>query len=81
LIPLARPAEIFLSSAKDGSGMASILDDASVIISIALQHGIEARALAKSIARAPDYAGNVSAASMIGAALDLLVEYETSRNA
>lgn len=48
------PAEVFLSGAKDGSGLAAILDDASVIISIALQHGISARALAKSISRLPE---------------------------
>jgi hypothetical protein len=48
------PAEVFLSGAKDGSNMSAILDDASVVISIALQHGIPARVLAKSISRAPD---------------------------
>src|ERR1700758_122222 len=32
-----RPAEIFLSGAKDGSGLAAILDDASVVISVALR--------------------------------------------
>jgi ribonucleoside-diphosphate reductase alpha chain len=44
-----RPAEIFLSGAKDGSGMAATLEDASVVISVALQHGIPASALSKSI--------------------------------
>jgi hypothetical protein len=39
-----QPAEIFLSGAKDGSGLAAILEDASVVISVALQHGIPARA-------------------------------------
>jgi hypothetical protein len=72
-----RPAEVFLSGAKDGSGLAAILDDASVVISIALQHGIPAKALAKSISRAPDYAAVTKAASVIGAALDLVAEYET----
>jgi hypothetical protein len=48
-----RPGEIFLSGAKDGSGLAAILEDASVVISIALQHGISAAALAKSCARLP----------------------------
>jgi hypothetical protein len=70
------PAEVFLSGAKDGSGMASILEDASVVISIALQHGIPASALAKSVARAPHHTGCTSAVSVIGAALDLLVGYE-----
>jgi hypothetical protein len=80
------PAEIFLSGAKDGSGMAAILEDASVVISIALQCGIRAAALAKSVARlptaplAPPYLdhqpGARVAASAIGAALDLIAEYE-----
>ena len=83
-----RPREIFLAGAKDGSGMAAILDDASVIISISLQHGIPAAALAKSVARLPsapltpsDLANpagpqHTRPASVIGAALDLLRELE-----
>jgi ribonucleoside-diphosphate reductase alpha chain len=42
---------MFLSGAKDGSGLSAILEDASVVSSIALQHGIPASALAKSVAR------------------------------
>jgi ribonucleoside-diphosphate reductase alpha chain len=38
-----RPRELFLSGAKDGSGMAAVLNDASVVISIALQWGIPIR--------------------------------------
>jgi len=77
-----RPAEVFLSGAKDGSGMAAILDDASVVISVALQHGISAAALAKSIARIPENLEGpaIKPASPIGAALDLLVDYEASQN-
>ena len=82
------PREIFLSGAKDGTEMAAILDDASVVISIALQHGVSAAALAKSAARIPvallvptDLATatglkRTMPASVIGAALDLLREYE-----
>jgi hypothetical protein len=77
-----RPAEVFLSGAKHGSGMAGILDDASVVISIALQHGIPAAALAKSIARIPESLEGpaVKPASPIGAALDLLVKYEAQQD-
>jgi hypothetical protein len=73
-----RPAEIFLSGAKDGSGLAAILEDASVVISVALQHGIRGAALAKSIARIPENLDGPATkpASPIGAALDLLVSYE-----
>jgi len=59
---------------------AAILDDASVVISIALQHRIPARALAKSISRAPDGFGRIMAASAIGAALDLIAQYERERS-
>lgn len=77
-----RPREIFLSGAKDGGGLAAILEDASVAISVALQHGIPATALAKSIARIPENLEGpaIKPASPIGAALDLLVEYEASQN-
>ncbi len=65
-----------------------ILDDASVVISISLQHGISAAALAKSVARvplaplvpadlaAPTGPAQTAPASVIGAVLDLLQEFE-----
>ena len=83
-----RPREIFLDGAKDGTDMAAILDDAAVTLSIALQHGISAAAMAKSVARLPsapltpsdlaDPAGprHTAPASIIGAALDLLRTFE-----
>jgi hypothetical protein len=69
-----RPVEVFLDGAKDGSGLGAVLEDASVVISIVLQHGIAAGALAKSPARVPDTLDGpaVKAASPIGAVLDLL---------
>ena len=76
--PEGLPAELFLSGAKDGSGMSAILEDASVVISIALQHGVSAAALAKSIARIPESLDGpaIKPASPIGAALDLLAELD-----
>ncbi len=83
-----RPREIFLAGAKDGTEMAAILDDASVVISVALQHGVSAGALAKSVARLPsapltpsDLANPAGPqytepASIIGAVLDLLRGFE-----
>src|SRR3954465_2934976 len=53
------PREIFLSGARDGSGMAASLADAGVLISIALQHHILALVLAKSSSRVPNEKGNV----------------------
>ncbi len=39
--------------AKGGGELAAILDDASVLISLALQHGIGAVVMAKSMSRVP----------------------------
>lgn len=73
-----RPAEVFLSGAKDGSGLAAILGDAAVVISVALQHRVSAAALSKSIARLPASIDEppTAPASPIGAALDLWVAQE-----
>ena len=48
-----RPAEVFLDGPKVGTDMAAILDDTSVVISVALQCGVLPGALAKSVARVP----------------------------
>jgi hypothetical protein len=78
-----RPAELFLSGAKDNSGLAAILEVGSVVISVALQHGVRGAALAKSIARIPESLDGpaVKPASPIGAALDLLVRHEAEEAA
>ena len=41
--------EIFVAGPKSGADMRDVLEDAAVIISIALQHGVTPGALAKSI--------------------------------
>ena len=83
-----RPKEVFLSGAKDGTDLAAILDDASVVLSVALQFGIPATALARSVARLPAVPlaalyldqpgdnGERQPASVIGAAVDLLTVFE-----
>lgn len=80
---LCRPKEIFLFGAKDGSDRAADLADASVAISVALQHGVSARAMALSVSRLPDPMGEhgTMPASIIGAALDLLAQYEAEETA
>ena len=82
----ARPSEVFLSGGKAGSALDSLLADAAVVISVALQHGVTAKALAKSIGRLPE--GPVAPADLdqcppavvpaspIGAALDLVSSFE-----
>lgn len=78
---LCRPREIFLFGAKDGSDMAAALVDTAVALSVALQHGVSASAMARSASRvpvAPDEEPTMPA-SIVGAALDLLARYETER--
>ncbi len=80
------PRELFLTAGKEGSMLNALLADAAVVISVALQHGVPAAALAKSVGRLPaspvapadlDLApGQKVPASPIGAALDLLCEFE-----
>src|SRR2546430_1832178 len=68
------PKEIFLAGGKTGSAMDFLLADAAVALSVSLQHGVPAAALAKSIARIPETIDGsaTKAASIIGGALDLL---------
>ena len=80
------PRELFLTGGKEGSALDALLADAAVAISVALQHGISAQALARSIGRLP--VGPVTPADLdqgppaklpaspIGAALDLVSSFE-----
>ncbi len=86
-----RPCELFLTAGKEGSMIGAMLADAAVVISIALQHGVSAQALAKSIGRLPEMATTPAdldqgppakvPASPIGAALDLLQSFENGQAA
>ena len=49
----AQPREVFADTSKGGQMQATIAD-ACVLVSIALQHGIPASALSKSLSRVPD---------------------------
>lgn len=81
-----RVRELFFSGAKSGSAIDLLTQDAAVVISVALQHGIPAERLARSIARTPteptrpedlDATNRPAApASLIGAALDWIIELE-----
>jgi hypothetical protein len=82
-----RPCELFLNAGKEGSLIGAMLADAAVAISVALQHGVSAQTLAKSIGRlpeAPQAPGGLDQgppakvpASPIGAALDLVRTFES----
>lgn len=78
--------EVFLGGEKSGSTLEHIFQDAAVIISVALQFGITAEAMARSIAREPveptrpediDRADLPCApATLIGATLDWIIATE-----
>ena len=82
------PRELFLTGGKSGSMLDALLGDVAVVVSVALQHGVTATALAKSISRVPaspiastDLAtaagpARTAPASVVGAALDMLLEFE-----
>ena len=75
-----------MKAGKEGSLLNALLDDAAVTISVALQCGVSAETLARSVARLPanpvtpaelDHApGRKVPASPIGAALDLVSTFE-----
>ncbi len=77
-----RPREMFMVAGKEGSMLNGMLADAAILISVALQHGIPAAVIAKSVGQLP--AGPVTPvdlesfqpgrvpASPIGAALDFV---------
>ncbi len=81
-----RPCEVFLTAGKEGSLIGAMLADAAVVISVALQHGVPAKALAKSVGRLPENPVTPAdldqgrparlPASPIGAVLDLIQEME-----
>jgi hypothetical protein len=71
---LNRPREIFLFGAKDGTDMYTALLDTAVSLSVALQHGVSATAMARSLYRTTDGMPG----SIVGAALDLLAKYEVA---
>ena len=50
-----RVGEVFASGAKPGSESDHLIADACTVISIALQCGVSADELAKSLARTPDH--------------------------
>jgi len=85
-----QPREVFLNGGKEGSQFDAMLADAATIISVALQYGVPAAALAKSVGRAPNLStmpgsldqlnAGSQPASPIGAALDLLIAHEPRPN-
>jgi ribonucleoside-diphosphate reductase alpha chain len=69
------PLEVFLAGEKVGTDLWNVLHDTAVIISVALQYGVPAEVLAKSIARETEretLTMTDKPATIIGAVLDAI---------
>jgi hypothetical protein len=66
--PDGRPGEVFTHGAKTGSTIDGLLDDACVVVSLLIQHGVAPHQLAQSMGRL----GDERPASVIGAVVDLM---------
>ncbi len=69
-----RPAEVFCNGAKVGSTMQALLQDACVVMSIALQYGVVPAELAHSMGRTPLSETESVPASIIGAIAEVLAQ-------
>ena len=69
-----RVAEVFASDLKGGSTLRLLLEDACVLVSLALQHGIAPAALAHSMGRQPITESETAPASLIGAVVEALAD-------
>jgi hypothetical protein len=67
--PDGRPGEVFTHGLRSGSNLDGLLADACVVVSLLMQHGVEAREIASSMGRL----GNAEPASIIGAVIDFAV--------
>lgn len=65
----AEPGEVFIQYGKAGSDVEAAARDGGLLLSIAMQHGIDLRVFALSLTRLDDG----TAASVIGAAVDEIV--------
>jgi hypothetical protein len=68
-----RLGEVFITGAKAGSEMASLTHDGAILISLALQHGTQLATIKYAVSRN----ANGSAASIIGAVVDRIMERQS----
>lgn len=71
------PREVFADGQRIGSGVAHVISDACVVISLALQHGCAPASLPKSLGRVPDLARGGKAclpASVLGVIAEAVAE-------
>lgn len=76
------PREVFADGEREGSGMQAFLDDACIVISIALQHRIPAEDLMRSLGTVPAFVNGEEveqAASPIGEILHAVQQSEPAQ--
>lgn len=66
----AEPGEIFIQFGRAGDDIEAVARDAGLLLSIAMQHGIDLKAFQLSITRQDDD----KPSSVIGAAIDKIIE-------
>jgi hypothetical protein len=66
--PDGRPAELFVSTDKLGTLFDAVMRDSAILLSFALQHGVDVGTIRRALLRN----GDGSAAGPIGAVLDLI---------
>ena len=74
MMPNGTPGEVFAQTAHGGQ-MQDAIADACVLISIALQHGVQPADLAKSLGRVPHWANGIETdapASPVGTILEVI---------
>jgi hypothetical protein len=72
--PDGRPGEVFTHGIQTGSTLDALLADTCVLISLLMQHGVDAREFAPSMGRL----GGSEPASIIGAVIDLIAAASAS---
>src|SRR5262245_60590898 len=67
--------EVFINGARTGTDMDAITRDAAILLSLALQHGVDLGIIAKAMTRDGDNENN-KASSIIGAIVDRIIANE-----
>lgn len=72
--------EVFGSSRLASRDLDYLIADACVVISLALQHGVEPGNLMHSLHTTPDIAGKERAASLIGLVVEIIIDATQATN-
>ena len=67
-----RVGEVFIAGSKSGTGFEAVARDGAILLSLALQHGVELETIKHAITRERDGA----ASTIVGAVVDKLIEMD-----